>query len=79
MHEDIENFIERHEEDNSGIRVGDRVKTLVGDRLTKIKHSGTVVRFTKWRDFKAAVVRRDSDGSLKTYLVKNLIKTKEGK
>ena len=57
------------------LKVGDKVKTMAGDRLTKIKHYGTVIRFTKWRDFEAAVVRRDGDGLLKTYLVKNLVNT----
>jgi ribosomal protein L19 len=57
------------------LKVGDKVKTMAGDRLTKIKYCGTVIRFTKWRDFEAAVVRRDGDGLLKTYLVKNLVNT----
>ncbi len=61
--------------------VGDHVKTLKGDRMRDNQFKGRIVKFTQWRDYPAAAVKRDktSDNCEKywnlstTCLLKNLI------
>ncbi len=55
------------------IKIGDHLITTKGDKMTKIRHSGIVIGFSRWGRFDSAVMKRDMDGVKKAYLIKNLI------
>lgn len=56
------------------IKIGDHLITIVGDHVSKIKHSGIVIGFSTWGRFDTAIMKRDADGVKKAYLVKNLVR-----
>ncbi len=41
-------------------RLNDHVKTLKGDRNRDYQFKGKIIGFTYWRDFPAAIVKRDN-------------------
>jgi hypothetical protein len=52
-------------------KVGDRVITTKGRKTKKPGYGGVITKFSKWRVFPAAVVKK-SDGSHRLFLIKNL-------
>jgi hypothetical protein len=62
-------------------RLSDHVKTLKGDRERNLQFKGKIVKFTYWRDYPAAVIKRDNNAKNRSWystdyatcLLKNLV------
>lgn len=61
--------------------IGDHVKTLKGDRVKGFQFKGKIIGFTYWKDYPAAIVKRDNTianreryvNASTTCLLKNLV------
>lgn len=57
------------------LKIGDKVTTTKGCRMSKTKLTGKVVGFGSWSEYPAVKVRRNDTNRVVMCLKKNLIKT----
>lgn len=80
----------KNKENSIELKIGDKVRTIKGGREIFTDHykyiirgnknneygpfSGEIIKFTKWKKYKAAVIKKDKDGRKVCCLLKNLVR-----